>query len=255
MRLILCTGMMRSGSTWSYNVCRLVGAMAAKQLNLPFGSTYLDGKHLDNFIRNRAPKRKGIMVIKSHFPGALALKLIKLNRVNSICTLRDPRDCIASRQVFNEESFEKSVRFIKGNLSYVDFYQNAGSTLFIRYEEMKSDPAAKIRDIAAYLRINLTDQHVADIHERTSMEKAAEIAEAIESRPREELIRDRDHYVDPETNLHEGHIRGGKIGRWKDELSAEQIETITRELGPWLVRLGYETEESLQQTQGEEASG
>jgi hypothetical protein len=53
--------------------------------------------------------------------------------------------------------------------------------------------------------------------------------------------------VDPLTHLHENHISNARIGRWKDELSADLGRYLTERFAPWLLKWGYETQASLNQ--------
>jgi hypothetical protein len=245
MEIILCTGMMRSASTWSFNVCRLLGDLFACRLNLPFGSSYLNGKELDNFIRERMKSEPGVVVVKIHTPGKLALECVQKNIIKNICTIRDPRDCVASRQLFEKEPFEQSVRLIKNNLVYVSFFQGCEHTLFIRYEEMMRNGSVQIKRICNYLQIEIDDNQLHDVDTRTNIASMKRVADSLKTKQPETLLRDRSHFVDPVTHIHENHVHGGTCGRWKTEMTSDQVTFLTRELKPWLISLGYETEASI----------
>jgi hypothetical protein len=245
MNVILCTGMMRSASTWSYNVSRLLAILLAEYLKVPFGSNYLNHDELDDFLKRYLKTKTGLAVIKIHFPGQLALELIHNKVIKNVCTIRDPRDCVASRQLFEKESFEDSVKWIKDGLFYIDFFQQTNNTLFIRYEEMIKNPSAQITRICQYFDMDISDDQLQKLDMLTNMRSAQQISESLHNRPRHTLIRDRSHLVDPTTEIHENHIHGGICGRWKTELAKDQINIIINEFEPWLISLGYETETSL----------
>lgn len=237
--------MMRSASTWSFNVCRLLGILLANHFKVPSGSAYLNPNELDIFLKTRMKTEPGYVVIKAHSLGEFALELIKNNEIKNVSTIRDPRDCVASRQLFEEETFEQSVHWIKNSLFYVHLYQQTKNTLFIRYEEMIRNPAFQIKEICSFLDVELSDKHLLEINEQTSMINAQRISNSIKTRPIHELLRDRSHVVDPTTQIHENHIHGGICGRWKTELSIIQQKAVIAELKPWLISLGYETEDSM----------
>ncbi len=241
MKVVLCTGMMRSGSTWSFNVCRLIGEAVARETGDQFVSQYLDYQNLDTFLANNAQSQNLLAVIKVHSPAQYALQLIRSGGAYNICTIRDPRDCVASRQLFEDESFEKSLRFIETNLSYVDLYRSFGNTLFIRYEDMIADPARYIAVIVEHLGVAITADLAAEIHTQTNIEAARSISSGVPAQSPDTVIRDQSHLVDVATNLHENHIHGGMCGRWRTELSEDQQRQVNDRLYQWIFSLGYET--------------
>src|ERR1044071_4352147 len=95
-RLILCTGMMRSGSTWSFNVCRLLAQVAARQEGLPFWSGYLTLEQCEQFLTQSDGNFPGPTVIKAHGIGTVAQRYLKNGQAQAICTFRDPRDSVVS---------------------------------------------------------------------------------------------------------------------------------------------------------------
>src|SRR4051794_18506060 len=103
-RLVLCTGMMRSGSTWSFNVCRLLAQVAAKQRDLPFWSGYLTLQNCEKFLTQSHGNFPGPTVIKAHGIGLMAQRYLRDGKAAAVCTFRDPRDCLVSLIQFSNES-------------------------------------------------------------------------------------------------------------------------------------------------------
>ena len=238
MITIFCTGMMRSGSTWAYNVCRLIGILIAEKNNLTLYCGYRDPEYLDNFLRGKKPV---IAVFKAHSLSSLAVEFIRNKSAKNICTIRDPRDCVASRQLIEPgESFEASIDYIKNNLYYVNLYRKINNTIFIRYEEMMNEPVKEIRKIIDYLGIDLHTEIISEIDNLTSINNAKKICDSLKNRAPESLFRVGKHLTDPMTCLHENHIHGGVCGRWRTEFTQQQINKITNEFKPWLIDLGYE---------------
>ena len=246
MRIIFCTGLIRSGSTWSYNVCRMIGTALAGQVKMPFWCGYRDAQHLDSLLDELTTKTNAIAVIKTHWPSQRVLEFMQHESVRNIYTIRDPRDCVASRQLKTKDTFENSLHLIVKNLSaYFPYYRQCRNTIFIRYEEMMKDARPCVNSIAAHLGVRLHDSVASHILEGTSMESAKRISESLSARGPDTLIHDRDHLVDPLTMLHDNHIQGGTCGRWREEYNAEQKKVLMKALQPWLIVLGYETETSI----------
>ena len=247
MNITLCTGMMRSGSTWSFNVARIVMEQCAKQLHQPFSSGYNDHTGLDNFLQQNFSDKPAFFVIKVHSPAQYALSLIQQGQIQNICTVRDPRDCVASRQIFEDEDFDTSIAFIKMNEQYVNHYLTIKNTLLIRYEEMMKEPIEKIKTIMKYLNINANENIINKIHEQTSMEAAQKISENLEQGSSEKVHQVFSHLVDNTTHIHQNHIHGGTSGRWKTELNEEQQKRVNQEFKDMLIKFNYETPESMEE--------
>ncbi|MDQ7787564.1 MAG: sulfotransferase domain-containing protein [Thermodesulfovibrionales bacterium] len=246
MKIIFCTGLIRSGSTWSYNVSRLIGAALAEHLQMPFWCGYRDAQNLDSVLDELTGMGKPIVVIKTHWPSRRALEFMKHESVKNIYTIRDPRDCVASRHLKTKDSLDNSLNVIVKNLVlFFPFYQQCKNTLFVRYEEMMKDSQKYIRAIAEHLGVTLNGSLASSIDEQTGMENAKRIAESLSARSSDTLIHDRGHLVDPLTMLHDNHIQGGICGRWKQEFSNEQKRLLLNTLKSWLVILGYETDDSI----------
>lgn len=201
----------------------------------------MDGDELDEFLRGDALKKSGIAVIKTHFPGKLALQLIRAQKIHNLCTIRDPRDCVASRQLFEKEPFERSVEYIADNLAHVDYYRAFSNTLILRYEEMMDDSTAQIKKILGYLEFKMNDLQIGAINSNTSISAARKVSSDLEYLPPETVFIDRSHRVDPLSQIHQNHINGGHSGRWVSELSNVQKEVIIGKFRPWLEKYGYET--------------
>lgn len=246
MRIIFCTGLIRSGSTWSYNVCRIIGTALAGQLKIPFWCGYRDAGNLDSVLDDVTNRENAIAVIKTHWPSKRVLEFMRHKSVKNVYTIRDPRDCVASRQLKTKDTFENSLQLIVKNLAaYFPHYRQLENTLFIRYEEMMQDARRSVNLIASHLGVALSEDVASRIHQETSMENAKRIAESLRARSPDTLIHDRDHLVDPLTMLHDNHIQGGICGRWREEYNSEQKRTLMKALKPWLLVLGYETNDSI----------
>jgi hypothetical protein len=73
------------------------------------------------------------------------------------------------------------------------------------------------------------------------------VCRQLKMRPANQVLNIASHRVDPQTHLHENHISSAMIGRWKTELTPEQGRGLSEYFSGWLLSLGYETQESLNQ--------
>jgi hypothetical protein len=242
--IVICNGVIRSGSTWSFNVCRLLGHLLARRRREVFAGAYLSAEILDRFLTNDVDARKGPAVIKAHEIGPLALEWIRTGRAKAVCTVRDPRDCVASDIAFWGAGFETSVGRVTLSLKFISSCCDFGRTLFVRYEEMMDNRRAEIAKIANYLRIPVGPAEIEWIDRRTDIRSSEEICRELMTRPAKETEKiSNNHRRDPITLLHDNHLGSGKVGRWKEDLTAEQGRVLTQLFNRSLNALGYSSEE------------
>src|SRR5262249_45680219 len=131
--LIFCTGMLRSGSTWSYNVCRLMAQVSAG--NDPIWGGYLTLERTEEFLQSNKCQVPGRNVIKTDGVGPLAQRMLKKGQARAVCTYRDPRDWVGSMMTFAHEPFDVALNRVREGLEMMDAYTRRGQQLFIRYED------------------------------------------------------------------------------------------------------------------------
>ena len=250
LRIILCSGIKRSASTWSYNVCRQLGARIAKATGAQFFAEYandtdamllaLEKKYTDRQTAGGDPSI--VAVIKAHESGPRTRRLAKAGQLHNVYTIRDPRDCLASMETFwpreNGETLDDRIREFQHWLIDGESFVQDGASMIIRFEAMRADPRAEIARIAAYLKVRCEDKTLADINDATSEETSKKLIDQIvkeKSGP--------DRVFHRPTQLHENHLDGGRIGRWRDDFSDEEQRKIETAFHPWLIGFGYTTGE------------
>src|SRR5947207_933644 len=107
--LVLCTGILRSGSTWSFNVCRLMAKVVAGRENLPLWTGYMLPEKSEAFFERCGDAQPGPTVIKAHSLGPRGMELLRTRRAKAVCTYRDPRDCVASMMTFSNQPFQQAM--------------------------------------------------------------------------------------------------------------------------------------------------
>ena len=236
--LVCCSGMARSGSTWSYNVCRRI----AEATGLPtVAGFYGEGDALDAYIEDRhLTEFPGHVVLKLHQPGPVLLELILQGAATNIYTIRDPRDCLCSRMRFENRAFDDSLLAVVGNLLMYNCYETAGGSLFVNYDTMMADPRAQIARIADHMGVALDRDRIAEVDADTGLERSRAVMRDLEAGGIAAAREIAGRLVDPRTCLQTGHIGHGRTGQWRDGLSEAESLTATAVLRDWLVRLEYE---------------
>jgi hypothetical protein len=243
--LCICNGVIRSGSTWSFNVCRVLLQDLGRQRNQPSGSCYLEAVQLEGFITQHWNKAPGPTIIKAHQVGPLAYAAIRSGEAKAVCTFRDPRDCIASDLVFMRHGIEAAVQRVVLSLEFLRYFQATDYILLVRYEHMMTDRRREIRRIADHLGVLIDSEILHRIDAQTNLQAARNICDQLKAGKSERMLNVASHRVDAATHVHENHIDSAAVGRWKTELSAEQGRWLTEFFASWLLNLGYETQESL----------
>jgi hypothetical protein len=239
--ICVCNGIIRSGSTWSYNVCRLLGQLLARRRSQPCGMACLGAQSLDRFLQVEAKLGNGPAIIKVHEIGPTAIEWIASGRAKAVCTFRDLRDCVASDMVFWGRGFEASVKRVMISIKALDSaFADSGRTLLVRYEDMMTDRLRQVRKIADYLNIELSQAELELIDSQSNIHSSRAFCESMANRPGNESDPvEGNHRRDRVTLLHDNHIGNARSGKWKDELTSEQGRILTEAFGLALRAMGY----------------
>ncbi len=242
---IVCSGLKRSASTWSYNVCRELFQRTLDPAKVTFVATYAGDtdKMLEELARETHGGKPRVALIKAHDLGPATLTGIRAGRIRNVYTVRDPRDALASMIRFWPPTPDNPFETYLGNfqrwLMQGETLMRSGTSLVIRYEDMMDDSAACIEAVARYLKLPERKQLIARVDAATSVESHRKIIDRIE-----EQAEDPDAAFDPTRQLHRRHIDSGEVGRWRRDLSQEQRRRAVVAFLPWLVSMGY-AEEAL----------
>jgi hypothetical protein len=200
-------------------------------------STYY--ANYDN-IDGLVAKVSGRTIIKAHFPSEQVVKDIVGLKLKNIFTVRDPRDCYVSRRAFQEnETKEESVRLVKNSEAYaMAFLSNPQSTLFIQYENIVEQPEVEIKRIGEYLGAPLSDIDCKHIHDITKPESVKKLVTEFDGMG-SAIIEREGHKLDIHTQYHDNHITDGRPGRWKDDLTGDDLIIVLEELDELVKMLRY----------------
>jgi hypothetical protein len=195
--IVLLTGMVRSGSTWAFNVAKAL---------LMAETRAITGEYTNDV--GAAIAGLGTQVehhlIKAHMVDRVGHMLIRHRMCKTICTWREPLDCIASSvQAFGSD-VDDTIALAQGGLAFLDLQAREGGVLFIAHDTILAQPHDAIRAIAAYLGCAADDATVGRIGGLFSKDNVARFTDKLERAPD---ARSNADGWDRDTLFHPGHIR------------------------------------------------
>jgi len=222
-KIVLCNGMPRSASTWSFNVCRRL-----VQELFPQDSLY-SGYH-ENLaeILGSLDGRYDHLVLKCHTLDEKGRELCASGKAFAVYTHRDPFDAIYSSMVMFKVSFDEALASLPTSLRLLEFHRRNPTSYVVPYDRIRNAPLEAISAIARHLRLVVPDELVQRIARETSPDAIAAIADQV-SEERGAVRTPRSAY-DPETLVHRNHIRNGSSGYGRELLSEEQQERVMKVL-------------------------
>lgn len=243
--LILCTGMYRSGSTWSYNVCRTLMEAASTSVYCKYS------ENIEESLTGPATKYDHV-VLKCHAVDIIGRGLIKHASCWSVYTFRDPMDAIWSGMDAFKESFDKALKNVVDSLKFLEFQAQTDDAHFIWYNDITDRPVERILMIADYLGVEPTPRLIKRMADEYDRERLKEKTERIGKVKNEmgEYVDDptATAIYDKKTLFNKGHVRVNNTSGY-DMLSDEQFDKAMAalknyvddegRLRPDLIRVGH----------------
>ena len=267
--LVICNGMIRSGSTLQYNIARsIVEAMQSGK-----GEGWISPDRLEEKRSEMMGWAcdKAIHIVKSHVIPQYFSELGDDGAVRFCYIYRDIRDvAVSAKNKWGYEGDKLLEALDKAVATYYEI-QSLRFVLTQRYESVINDLSAMARGIVNFLGLNPTDELVNHVAEENSLEKAQQTAKNIahdfgkmtksvlmrmgrQLRAQEVLriigvpeswrhsLRDALIFQDDRTLLHPDHISKNKgcVGIWRKELTEEEIRILSIRYEKWLRETGFE---------------
>ena len=179
-----------------------------------------------------------LLLAKIHYRGSLKESDFPAEGVRYLYTFRDPRDVVAS--LFRKGRFKpgnpkrgpQNSRLITRRELKGDGFWRARNNVWIgRYEDFQGNVPDLVRDLAAFLGVDVTDARVDEISREVDIEQQ-----------QERVWESRTSGVDPDLRVTANHITDGRHGAWRDTLTPDEAAAIESECAPWLVTHGYVVE-------------
>jgi hypothetical protein len=176
----------------------------------------------------------------------------------AIYLARDPRDVVLSEYAYMKglglftKDLDAFIRtFLRGRVngygswqSHVDSWLDAADAgkvnlFLVKYEEMRQNPEAALAAVVGFCGLKMNPAAIRSAVQGNSIERMREKEDAARQwalahgvkgplRPMVGYPQDGNRFV-----------REGKVGRWRERLTAAQIELIESHVGSALTRLGY----------------
>src|ERR1700722_8465436 len=219
--LVLCNGMPRSASTWSYNVAMALLRCTAEEVWGDYD------ENLHRFLC-ALPASCVHAVLKCHSLDAAGLGLAQLQVAKVVYTWRDLADATASFMTMFDVDFEHTIALMSNSLDLYRRHRRNGA-LILSYEAITQQPTESVAAVASYLNVAVRQEQVVEIAEANSFgrmrERGTEIS-MLDYGAR--LVRpDRTSY-DPDTLLHIDHIRHGSTGYGASRLTQAQLRRLEK---------------------------
>jgi hypothetical protein len=219
--LVICNGMPRSASTWSFNV-----AVGLLRRSTPVVNVH--GGYNDNVTEFLASVPAGShAVLKCHLLDAHGRSLSQTGAAKVIYTKRDLADAVVSFMAMFGARFEQALTVIYASLQLYRLHVATGHALIVDYDQIISSPIETIGRIAGFLAIDATPTMVDEIDKETSFQQMRKKVEQIDAMTDDSgLIRHGRTVYDPTTLINKHHIRDGRSGYGRHLLSQEQMQRI-----------------------------
>ena len=226
--LVICNGMPRSASTWSF-------AVVMELLRRYKPQEEVHGNYDANVAHflETAAVTASHLVLKSHLLDDVGRSLARVHAARVIYTWREPMDAVASSMEMFGYGFEHSFALVRDSLELLRIHRHTGNATVLSYKQIVHRPIVATELIASYLGLSDHVEIVRQVAEDMSL------AQMIKKLERQGAISDKDRpnhlgldilqQNEFEWNsllLH--HIRHGGMGYGVERLSTQQAETRER---------------------------
>ncbi|KPL11047.1 hypothetical protein AMJ85_04795 [candidate division BRC1 bacterium SM23_51] len=266
--LIVCNGMLRSGSTLQYNITRSL----VESMKLGRGEGFFEVGQLPS-LEDRFHKwcgEESFHVIKMHDIPAMAAEMTSAGTMQICYIYRDIRDVAVSLKKVWKRDEEEIIESLDRAIATYYELKSMPRVLWQKYEVVKRDMGAAARSIASFIELDPPESLVESVVTACSLEAAASAAQRTRHSARSmvnksvsrigKLTRARAilsklgvkestlqalalsmHSYDKTTLLHPQHISSGEgaIGLWRTKLSEREIRTLSERYREWLEEAGY----------------
>ena len=175
--LVICNGMPRSASTWSFAV--VLELLRRCHPGALIHSGY--DENIERFLDSMPPAPPTRSSSATSWTIA-ARALSASGSARLIYTWRDPADAVVSCMRMFSHDFDTALRAVSASLELHRFHVRGGAALVIPYDQLLAEPEATVSRIASFLSLGPSRQIVSAVVEATSIERMRERADALRAR-------------------------------------------------------------------------
>jgi hypothetical protein len=253
--LVICNGMVRSGSTAQYNMARLL----VERAGIGVGQGALAA-----LFQGRSPDAGGLAGDSRHFAfkihdlhefsdPAYVVRLASEGRLKLLYIHRDIRDVYLSLKRMQRKSPEQLLAILDNAVQswkWVEERLDEPWILVQRYDDLMADMVTATREIAHHLGVAATTGEIEGVAASCSLSSAEAKTRALKREVAREAIAERATtdtrdpttvYWDMHTLLHHNHISRtkGRSGMWREELTDVEVDAVVDRYGSVMADLGY----------------
>jgi hypothetical protein len=231
--LVICCGMMRSGSTLQYQLA--VAIVEKRALGCGLGEAR--NSNCQDLIT--ANFNNQIQVVKvhqfSHLQGAK--EAVAQGQATCIYIYRDIRDVTVSLMKMRKWNFDRLIfgsKEIQQCLKDFNLWTSIPEIYISSYENMMQDLKQEVARIAQHLKIELSPEEITEIAQNHSLQQQKNKIKTWKW----ESGKNSGNY-EPKTLLHYNHINSGKSQQWRDSLNQIQLGYLESIAKKWMETQGY----------------
>ena len=251
---VICAGMYRACSTWQYEVAaHLVEEhRQGRRLGYLLSSVYTamlaqeaESRSLDS--AGPRPWR----VLKAHEGERAMARELVAGRARALYAYRDVRDVVFSLMHKRGKTFEEILRqgMIHQILANDRFWMGQPNVLVQRYEDLISQPARGVTELAEHLGLELgsgeAERITALYSQESNRARTAALKQKLEQAGVDLDSAGSTQIYDPGSLLHWNHMRQKDAASWRTAATPRQKEVLHRLCGRWLESRGYSLEDAL----------
>jgi hypothetical protein len=223
--------MIRSGSTWSYNVCQalLVAAFGAASVESTYSESLRDWRSYAASDRHA--------VIKCHAlddESKAWLSQIDEHLVSFVYTVRDPRDVAASAYGCFGYAPERSKYAALMSLQFLDWQRQVGAVSIVPHASIVQRPQRTVALLARHLKLTVADTEIVKIADEWSEESVrAMMTELFSSEDSADILAEDGYVYHRPTHLHKKHFRRAGTPDWPELLTPQEQKEFATEFHSW----------------------
>ncbi|MEO0514398.1 MAG: hypothetical protein AAF086_03775 [Planctomycetota bacterium] len=262
--LILCNGMIRSGSTIQYNLVQSL----LEEAGVGTGMGFINDKQDDAADQyERLCTDSATTAAKAHHRISALDRYGVAGQVRVCATYRHPLDVAGSAKTKFGWPWPEILDKMQEGIEVHAWATGLDHAIVQRYESLVEDLPGATAELNEKLGLGLDQEAVRRIADSHTVEKATQTAEKLKATARKRAklrsafgrlgllsaARALHHRlpaglqlkppVDAKTNLHHNHISagGGQPGVSRQQLTQQERDDVVKRFGAWMARQGYET--------------